>query len=96
MSFFTKEAGARAIFFAMKEAIKWGLSKAIFLSDALEVIQAINESCDWLIAIILHDIKGLTKYFESLAFYYISRSLNRIAHNFARKSLRDSPKIVLM
>lgn len=65
-------------------------SQAIFFYEALEVMQAINGSCDWSINSILQDIKGLAKYFE-----FIPRLLNEIAHDFARKTYIDSPNSVV-
>lgn len=41
-----KEVYAKVILFVMREAIKRGLSKPIFLSDTLEVIQANNKNYD--------------------------------------------------
>ena len=40
-------------FLAVKDAIARGLSKVVFLLDALELIQTINGKCDWEIDSIL-------------------------------------------
>lgn len=68
---------------------------SIFLSNALEVIQIINGSCDWLIDTILQDIQGLIKYSEFTNFSHIPRSFNGIAHNFTKKTYIDSPNVIL-
>ena len=60
--------------------------KAVLLSYALEVIQAINGSHDRAIDYIWKDIEGLARYFECIAFSYIPGSHNGVAHNFAKMS----------
>lgn len=59
----------------MREATTQCLSKAYFLSNALEVVRRLMEIVIGLIVPILHDIKGLTKYSEFIAFSHVPRLL---------------------
>ena len=85
----SKEAEVRAILFAMKEARSWGFRKIHLLSDALEVIRAINGLMDWAIQPILRDINELRSKFEDISFFHVPRRLNQFAHELAKNSYRQ-------
>lgn len=81
-----KEAEARAILHTLKEATTQGFNKIQLLSNAYEVILAINGLMDWSIHPILLDIKDFSFKFEGISFAHILRNVNVFAHELAKMS----------
>ena len=84
--FSSKEAEARAILLDFLKVTERGFSKACILSDAREVVQAINEAHDWTINSIVLDIKSIASNFDYISFKFTPRSLNGAAHVLAKMS----------
>ncbi|XXG66341.1 hypothetical protein AAC387_Pa05g3844 [Persea americana] len=91
----TKEAEARAILHALKEATLQGFSKIQLLSDAYEVIIAISGLIYWSIHHILLDIKDFNSKFEEISFAHIPRNINVYAHELVEMSYGSSSLVRL-
>lgn len=68
---------------SLKETSLQGFHKIHLLSDALQVVLAINGLSDWSIHPILLDIKGLSTELEDISF---PRPLNSFTHKLAMNS----------
>ncbi|XP_023905473.1 uncharacterized protein LOC112017233 [Quercus suber] len=66
-------------------ALEMGLSKVIFESDALSIIQAINEgNVGGEFGHIIHNIKDLASSFSWCTFQHLKRDGNRVGHDLAK------------
>ncbi|XP_073121019.1 uncharacterized protein [Henckelia pumila] len=82
---------------SIREALSWlkslGFSHIIVESDALLVIEALNnssESDSSILGLIVDDCKILAGDFSSCQFVFVYRSANQIAHALARKAISMS------
>ena len=82
--FFSKEAEVRAILIALIKVKERGFLKACILSDAKEVVQAINGVYDRTINSIVLDIISMASNFLHISFKFITRSFNSAAHLLAK------------
>ena len=69
---------------ALNEASSHGLCKIQLLSNALQVVEAINGSPGWSIHPILFDIKDFFVGFDIVTFTHLPRRLNGIAYDLAK------------
>lgn len=82
----SKEVEARVILVALSEAKMRGFPKAHLISDALEVVRAINGTRTGLLTPILQDISSLATSFELFEVSHIPRVLNPIAYSCVEKT----------
>lgn len=76
--------------FERLEARLRGLHKIHRLSDAGEVIRAINGLMDWSIHHILLDIKDMSSEFDVISFSHIPRILNGFANELVKNSYESN------
>lgn len=79
----SKEADTGEILFALKRAKSRKISRVYVLSEAFEVVGAINGVEDLSISALILNILSLSGTFENAHFDYIHRVLNDAAHRIA-------------
>ncbi|KAJ9145958.1 hypothetical protein P3X46_028283 [Hevea brasiliensis] len=79
---------------ATQFAINRGFDSVIVEGDSLGVINALKERKDTFIPLsiqaVIHDVKKLTRSFNSVSFSFVKRSCNHAAHALATKFLSDA------
>ena len=89
-TFSTEVTEALALLDGVLLALELGIFRVIFESDALSIIQAINESVlGGELGHIVQNIKDISSSFSWCSFQHLNRSGNRTAHELARAA-RDS------
>lgn len=68
----------RTIVFALKEAYCKGFSRTFFYVK--EVIDSINGKEDWAVNPIILDMKNQCSGFSLVRFFFVSKTLNEVAH----------------
>lgn len=66
-----KEVEAKVIFCALKSANRMDMGRVVILSNAKEVIDALNGSKNWKVLILIRDIRNFINVFVNVTFCYV-------------------------